>query len=250
MIQMIAANWKMYKNSTEARSMLTELATILKDTCPSNREIIIFPSFTALEAAYEVSQNIHGFAIGAQDIYPATEGAFTGAISPKMVRDCGSTWVLTGHSERRHIMGENNDMVHKKTAFALESSLRVIACIGETLDEREKGKLKNILTTQLESIFTGIPTDKVSSMVIAYEPVWAIGTGKTANTDDIIEAHAIIRELLQKILGDKGTNVRILYGGSVKPENASEILTLTNVNGLLVGGASLKADSFAKIITA
>jgi triosephosphate isomerase len=168
-----------------------------------------------------------------------------------MILDAGAAWVLTGHSERRHILHENNTFVGQKTSFALACGLNVIACVGETLEEREAGKLYDVLTAQLNQTLAKLPTPlSPERLVIAYEPVWAIGTGKTANNEDIIEAHAIIRELLKDIIGTSVSQTRILYGGSVKAENASEIIKLENVDGLLVGGASLKAESFAKIICA
>ena len=251
MQQIIAANWKMFKNSAEARSMLSELSIKLNRNTPEDREVIIFPPFTILETSFEAGKEIKGISIGAQDIYPAQEGAFTGEISPQMVKDCGATWALTGHSERRHVIGESDTLIGQKTSFALASGLNVIACVGETLEQREAGELYNILAHQLQAALIKLPTPICSEcIVVAYEPVWAIGTGKTASIQDIIEAHAIIRELLKNILGVSVFATRILYGGSVKPENAAEILSLDNVDGLLVGGASLNADSFAKIILA
>ena len=251
MQQIIAANWKMFKNATEARSMILELSNKINGKTPENREVIIFPPFTVLETSFEAGKEIDGLLIGAQNIFPAQDGAYTGEISPQMVKDCGATWALTGHSERRHVMGESDTLVGQKTSFALASGLNVIACIGETLEQREAGELYAVLTSQLESALVKLPTPlNPECIVVAYEPVWAIGTGKTASMQDIIEAHAIIRELLKNILGVSVFETRILYGGSVKPENATEILSLDNVDGLLVGGASLNADSFAKIILA
>ncbi len=250
MNKIIAANWKMNKNSKEAAETIKELSALLNNSLPPKREVIIFPSFISLEAStHTLSSSVLQF--GAQDVYPAKDGAFTGEISPSMILDAGAAWVLTGHSERRHIIKEENTLVGQKTSFALASGLNVIACVGETLEEREAGKLYDILTTQLNQTLAKLPTPlSPERLVIAYEPVWAIGTGKTAQTEDIIEAHAIIRELLKDIIGTSVSQTRILYGGSVKPENAREILELDNVEGLLVGGASLKAESFAKIIQA
>ncbi len=251
MQQIIAANWKMFKNATEARSMISELSKELNGKIPENRKVIIFPPFTVLEASFEAGKEIDGLCIGAQDVFPAQEGAYTGEISPQMVKDCGATWALTGHSERRHVIGESDTLVAQKTSFALASGLDVIVCIGETLEQREAGELYDVLARQLHAALVKLPTPlNPECIVIAYEPVWAIGTGKTASTYDIIEAHAIIREHLKNIIGVSVFETRILYGGSVKPENASEILSLDNVDGLLVGGASLKADSFAKILLA
>ena len=251
MQQIIAANWKMFKSSSEAHSMILELSDKLNGTNLKNREVIIFPPFTALDASFNAAKEIEGLCIGAQDIFPAQEGAYTGEISPQMVKNCGATWTLTGHSERRHIIGESDTLISKKTSFALASDLNVIVCIGETLEQREAGELYNVLATQLQSALVKLPTPLTPEcIVIAYEPVWAIGTGKTASMQDIIEAHAIIREHLKNIIGVPVFETRIIYGGSVKPENAAQILSLDNVDGLLVGGASLDADSFAKIILA
>lgn len=248
MKKIIAANWKMNKNSKEAVETITELSAILKNSLPDEKEVIIFPPFISLEAS---THALSPFQFGAQDVYPAKDGAYTGEISPSMILDAGATWVLTGHSERRHILKEDNTFVGQKTSFALASGLNVIACVGETLEEREAGTLYDVLTAQLNQTLAKLPTPlSPERLVIAYEPVWAIGTGKTANNEDIIEAHAIIRELLKNIIGTSVSQTRILYGGSVKADNAPEIIKLENVDGLLVGGASLKADSFAKIICA
>lgn len=251
MHKIIAANWKMFKTSKEAASMITELSTHLNGTIPENRTVIIFTPFTALEKSAEVAQKIPTLAIGAQNIYPEKEGAFTGEISAHMIQSTGASWVLTGHSERRHIMGESDTFVGQKTSFALATGLHVIVCVGETEEEREQGELYNVIARQLYAALAKIPAPiNPEHIVIAYEPVWAIGTGKTANPEDIIEAHAIVREHLKSVLGTAAPIAKILYGGSVKPENATQILSLVNVDGLLVGGASLKAESFAKIVQA
>ena len=251
MKKLMAANWKMYKTGTEAVATVKEMAEILQGKAPEGREIIVFVPFTALEKASEAMSAIEGASTGAENMYPALEGAFTGEISPAMIKACGASWVLTGHSERRHILGESDDFVGEKTAFALANGLRVMLCIGETLEEREAGLLRNVLERQLKLGLKGVAADTpVESLAIAYEPVWAIGTGKTATTEDIVETHAICRELMREILGDKADKTPLLYGGSVKPANADSILALDNVDGVLVGGASLKADSFTQIINA
>ena len=251
MKKLMAANWKMYKTGTEAESTVKEMAALLNGKAPEGREIVIFAPFTALERTSEAMRAVEGAMTGAENVYPAVEGAFTGEISPIMIKSCGASWVLTGHSERRHILGESDELVGKKTAFALENGLRVMLCIGETLEERESGLLRNVLERQLKLGLKGVPSDTpAEALAIAYEPVWAIGTGKTATTDDIVETHAICRELMHEILGDKAAETPLLYGGSVKPANAGNILALDNVDGVLVGGASLKADSFTQIINA
>ena len=251
MKKLMAANWKMYKTSAEAVATVNEMAEILKGTAPEGREIAVFVPFTALEAASAAMKSIEGAATGAENVYPANEGAFTGEISPVMIKACGASWVLTGHSERRHILGESDEFVGEKTAFALQSGLRVMLCIGETLEERESGLLRNVLERQLKLGLKNVPAETpAEALAIAYEPVWAIGTGKTATNDDIVETHAICRELMREIMGAKADETPLLYGGSVKPANAGAILTLDNVDGVLVGGASLKADSFTQIINA
>ena len=244
----IAANWKMYKTRAEAEQTARELASLVP-ALPADRDVIVFAPFTALDAT------ARGFAstplqVGAQDLYPAMEGAFTGEISPAMIREAGASWVLAGHSERRHLLGDADDFVGKKTAFALEHGLGVILCVGETLEEREAGQLENILRSQLETGLRGLEHVDPKRLAIAYEPVWAIGTGKVASSADILEAHAMIRTLLGERLGSPAAHLAILYGGSVKPDNACEILALDNVNGLLVGGASLQAASFSRIVHA
>lgn len=251
MKKLMAANWKMYKTGAEAVATVKEMAGLLNGQAPEGREIIVFVPFTALERASGAMEAIRGAMTGAENVYPAAEGAFTGEISPAMIRACGASWVLTGHSERRHILGESDALVGEKTAFALASGLRVMLCIGETLEERECGLLRNVLERQLRLGLKDVPADTpVESLAIAYEPVWAIGTGKTATTEDIVETHAICRGLMREILGDRADSTPLLYGGSVKPANAGSILALDNVDGVLVGGASLKADSFTQIINA
>ena len=251
MKKLMAANWKMYKTGAEAVATVNEMAEILKGAAPEGREIAVFVPFTALEAASAAMKSIEGASTGAENVYPALEGAFTGEISPVMIKACGAAWVLTGHSERRHILGESDEFVGEKTAFALQNGLRVMLCIGETLEERESGLLRNVLERQLKLGLKNVPAETpAEALAIAYEPVWAIGTGKTATNDDIVETHAICRELMREIMGAKADETPLLYGGSVKPANAGSILTLDNVDGVLVGGASLKADSFTQIINA
>lgn len=250
MRSLVAANWKMYKTRAEARATARELVSIL-GSVPDGRDVVVFPPFTALASTSEGLAGLPGAAVGGQDVYPAREGAFTGEVSPAMLVDAGASWVLTGHSERRRVLGESPQFVGQKTAFALEQGLAVILCIGETLQERKEGLLEETLRLHLETGLekASLPED-LSRLVVAYEPVWAIGTGQVASEEDIVDAHARVRTLLKTILGAAGDEIRVLYGGSVKPENARGILGLDNVNGLLVGGASLQAKSFAQIIRA
>ena len=248
---LIAANWKMFKTGPEATATAASLAEKLGGACPSGREVLVFAPFTALEATAKAMNALSGAMVGAQNLYPAEEGAFTGEISPRMISACGATWVLTGHSERRHILGESNAFVGQKTGFALKHGLRVTLCVGETLAEREAGNLKDVLTEQLREGLADIPEGFTpDTLAVAYEPVWAIGTGKSAQTEDIVDAHRLVRGLLKKILGSQAVDIRVLYGGSVKPDNAAAILALDNVDGVLVGGASLQAENFIKIVTA
>ena len=244
---LIAANWKMYKTIAEARDTAAALSlTVPQVAC----DVLIFPPFTALAATRE-GLTLPGAAVGGQDVYPATEGAFTGEIAPAMLMDAGCEWVLTGHSERRSILGESPDFVGRKASCALDAGLKVMLCIGETLQERESGQLAAVLARQLESGLRDMrDTLSAEQLAIAYEPVWAIGTGKTATSEDIVASHMVIRNLLTTLRGNMGRDIRILYGGSVKPGNARDILALDNVCGLLVGGASLQAESFAEIIRA
>ena len=214
---------------------------------PDDRKVVIFPPATALDIVTGASMG--RFETGIQNFYPAENGAFTGEISPAMVHDCGGQWALCGHSERRHIFNEPDELISRKVNFALAHDLKVMLCVGETLEERESGHLNAVLMRQLTSALSGQSSETaVSSIAIAYEPVWAIGTGKTAGPAEIKEAHELIRGDLRTMFASACTELPILYGGSVKPSNAREILGLDNVDGVLVGGASLEAKSFLAII--
>jgi triosephosphate isomerase len=251
MKKLIAANWKMFKTRREAVQTISGMITNILSNSLEDRELVVFAPFTALQACADIL-NAEASAVplflGAQDVYPAKEGAFTGEISPVMLLDCSCTWVLTGHSERRHVLGESNDFVGKKTAFAMANGLDVVLCIGETLAEREAGKLEQVLSEQISVGIADVPKDiKANRLVFAYEPVWAIGTGKVAGPAEILEAHALARKLVKKHFPLQHEQMRILYGGSVKADNAGQIIKLDNVDGLLVGGASLEVESFTKI---
>ncbi len=250
MNKLIAANWKMYKTIGEAVDTVKDL-TRLAGSLPDNREVLIFPPFTAIAAVSAALGVRPGYFVGGQDVYVKPEGAFTGEISPGMLKDAGCDYALTGHSERRHVLGESDELVGEKTAFALKSGLRAILCIGEKLDEREAGSLEKVLKRQLTAGLAGLPANTpAQNIAIAYEPVWAIGTGKVAGPEEIKDAHALVRKLLTALIPGIAQNVRILYGGSVKADNAKEILAIDNVNGLLVGGASLQAATFKDIVLA
>ncbi|SNR59080.1 triosephosphate isomerase [Humidesulfovibrio mexicanus] len=247
---LFAANWKMHKTRAEANQTARDLVRLVS-ALPAGREALLIPPFTAIDATLHGLGGASGFQVGAQDFYPAAHGAFTGEVSPAMLLDAGARWALTGHSERRHVIGESDAFVGQKTAFGLAQGLGVILCVGETMEERKAGQLKDVLIRQMEQGLQNVPQDiSPERLCLAYEPVWAIGTGLVAGPEEILEAHALVRRLLEGILGSGARSVRILYGGSVKPDNASEIIALDNVEGVLVGGASLKADDFSRIVLA
>ena len=247
---LMAANWKMNKTRAEAVDTLTRLAAQLSGLS-ADRECAVFAPFTALSACTETLGENDRIRLGGQNCYPAKDGAFTGECSPAMLLDAGCAWVLTGHSERRAIFGESDAFIGKKTAFALENGLKVVLCIGETLEERDSGQLAAVLERQLREGLAGIDAAiPAPDLAVAYEPVWAIGTGRVAGPQEIVEAHTMVRSFLNQRFPAQGNDLRILYGGSVKPENAGEIIRLDNVNGVLVGGASLQAESFSRIALA
>lgn len=247
---LMAANWKMYKTRQEAASTIKELVSLVSGM-PEDREAAVFAPFPLLQTCAETLGGCKGISLGGQNCYPANEGAFTGETSPAMLLDCGCTHVLTGHSERRSLFGESDAFIGQKTAFAIKNGLKVVLCVGESLEQRDGGKLEEVLMRQLqaglEDVRDGVPPEELA---IAYEPVWAIGTGRVAGPEEIVESHAIVRTFLKMRFPLQGQHLRILYGGSVKPENAAEIVGLDNVNGVLVGGASLQAGSFSRIVLA
>ena len=246
MKKIIAANWKMNETRAQGEALARSVAEGIA-SLPDDRKVVIFPPATALDIVTGASMG--RFETGIQNFYPAENGAFTGEISPAMVHDCGGQWALCGHSERRHIFNEPDELISRKVNFALAHDLKVMLCVGETLEERESGHLNAVLMRQLTSALSGQSSETaVSSIAIAYEPVWAIGTGKTAGPAEIKEAHELIRGDLRTMFASACTELPILYGGSVKPSNAHEILGLDNMDGVLVGGASLEAKSFLAII--
>ncbi len=251
MNKLFAANWKMHKTASEAGQTAAELLRLVSGSLKPGREVLILPPFTALAPVAEALRGAQNFFAGAQNFYPQKQGAFTGEVAPGMLLDLGAGFALTGHSERRHVLGETDEMVGQKTAFGLESGLSIILCVGEKIDERRAGQLAAVLERQLRAGVAAVPRDvQPARLAVAYEPVWAIGTGEVAGPTEILEAHALVRRLLVDIFGAAGMQMRILYGGSVKPDNASEIIALDNVDGVLVGGASLKADDFSRIVLA
>lgn len=242
----IAGNWKMYKTIKEGQELVNALNRELYNI--ENIDIVVCPPYTLLSCLADMltSSNI---ALGAQDLFWEDEGAFTGEVSAKMLKDAGCNFVLIGHSERRQYFGETNDSVNKKIKAALRHGLAPIVCIGETLKEREAKLTFKVLEGQLINGLSGINEEEVSKIIIAYEPVWAIGTGKTATSAQAEEAHKYIRDLFVKLYGGEiAEGIRIQYGGSVKPENITEISREPDVDGALVGGASLDGNSFTEIV--
>ena len=244
----IAGNWKMNLLVGDALSLVEELKELLAEV--TDVEIVVCPPYTAL---YPVGQALAGstIALGGQDCYPVENGAYTGEISPSMLKDAGCAWTIVGHSERRRYFDETDDFLNRKLKFALASELKVMFCVGETLEEREAGEMDDVLRRQVREGLEGLREADFGRLLIAYEPVWAIGTGLTATPDQADEAHGFVRALVREQYGDTvSEGLRIQYGGSVKPENAVELMEKSNVDGALVGGASLKAESFASIVKA
>lgn len=245
----VAANWKMNMTASEAADYHHTLCLEIGEL--SGVEIVIAPPFTAIPKLSELIGASDRLRLGAQNLYHEKHGAFTGEISAAMLREHFVRYVIIGHSERRQLFGETDELVHKKVAAALASELRPILCVGETLQERQAGKEKAVIERQLESALRGVKLHDFGDLVIAYEPVWAIGTGVNATPEQAQEAHAFIRECLAAFLGaEAAPKVRIQYGGSVKPSNAKEILQQPDVDGALVGGASLDPRGFAQIVRA
>lgn len=242
----IAGNWKMHKTIGEAIDLVNLLKRSLYDI--AEIEILVCPPFTALSDVHEVTLDTN-IALGAQDCYWEKSGAFTGEIACAMLKDAGCAYVIIGHSERRQFFGETNGTVNKKVKAALAEGLKPIVCVGEKLEERKAGKAFDVIRDHVENSLAGLSADEMRRIVIAYEPVWAIGTGVNATKEEAQEAHRYIRGLLAKMHGDEVAKaIRIQYGGSVKPENIKELISQEDVDGALVGGASLKADSFIAIV--
>ena len=242
---LVAGNWKMHKTLAEAAALAREIRQGYTETMKA--EIVLAPPFTALTI---VAQEISGSAVrlAAQDMFWEKQGAYTGAISPLMLKDAGCQLVIIGHSERRQYFGETDDTVNKKIKAALENGLAPIVCIGETLAQREAQETMTVITSQLTKGLKGLAPEELSRLIIAYEPVWAIGTGRTATPDQAQEVHSVIRgQLVAQAGAQVAQGLRILYGGSVTPDNIRELAQAPDIDGALVGGASLKADSFLKI---
>ena len=239
----IAGNWKMYKTIEEATTFVETLPPLVGK---SQAAVYLAVPFTALHAVASLKGP---FTIGAQNMHDAAEGAFTGEVSGAMLREAGAHFVILGHSERRHIFHESNAFINKKVKRALKEGLEPIVCVGETLEAHEAGETEAVLKDQLLGSLEGLSPEEVVKLIIAYEPVWAIGTGKVAHPDDAEAAHKYIRRVIGEKWGEKvAEGLVIQYGGSVKPDNAAALLIKSDVDGLLVGGASLSAESFSQII--
>lgn len=243
---LIAGNWKLNKTVGESLAMVNRLKEEVAGV--SDIDIVVAPVFTSL-ASVAVAVAGSNIAVAAQNCYPDSAGAFTGEVSPPLLRDAGCRYVIVGHSERRQLFGESNQFINRKVQAVLKDGLTVILCIGETLEEREGGRMFEVLSGQLREGVSGLSTEAMKGVAIAYEPVWAIGTGRTASDAQAQEAHAFIRGLLKEIFGEAtAAEVRILYGGSVKPDNVDGLMAQPDIDGTLVGGASLKAEDFARIV--
>ena len=242
----IAGNWKMNKTASEAKALVEELKGKVKDI--TSVEIVVCPPFTSLDAAVKAAAGSN-VKVGAQNIHWAENGAFTGEISAQMLKECGVEYVIIGHSERRQYFGETDETVNKRLKAALSTGLKPMVCVGELLEDREGGNTEKVLFTQLEGGLAGISAEQMEKIVIAYEPVWAIGTGKTATPEMADATHCYIRQQLGDMFGqDVAAKTRIQYGGSMKADNAASLVAQPNIDGGLIGGASLKADSFADLI--
>ncbi len=244
----VAGNWKMNNLVGESVALAEALKPLVAGT--TTVDIAVCPTYVSL---YAVGKAVAGsnIQLGAQDAYIKESGAYTGEISPKMLLDVGCTWTIIGHSERRHILGETDAFLNEKLRFALASGLKVMFCIGELLEERKSGAMQSVLERQVVKGLEGLTAADLENVVIAYEPVWAIGTGETATPDQAEEVHVFVRGLVEKSFGSvAAAAMRIQYGGSVKPDNAADLIARENIDGFLVGGAALKADSFAAIVNA
>jgi len=246
-INVIAGNWKMNNDLNESKDLITKLLAGLKNT-NVNCEVVICPPFTSLS---ELSSMVKGSKIklGAQNLHQEENGAFTGEVSAKMLLSSGCEFVIVGHSERRNIFMEGDELLNKKIQRAIKNNLKPIFCVGELLEEREKNITNKVIESQLLNGLDGFSVEELKNLIIAYEPVWAIGTGKTATPQQAEEVHLFIRNLIEKRFSKEfADNLRILYGGSVKPDNSRDLLSQKNIDGALVGGACLNADSFLSII--
>ncbi len=242
----LAGNWKMNLDLRQAKSLSEDIREAVSGV--TDRDIALFPTFISIASMAEAMDGSH-VKVGGQNIYFENEGAFTGEISAQILRSAGATYVILGHSERRHIMGEDNATVNRKMKAALGAGLSPILCVGETLQEREGGTTADVITCQVTEGLQGITKENMAHCTIAYEPVWAIGTGKTATPEMAQETHALIRGVVLELFDRSvAEDLRIQYGGSVKPENVDQLMSMEDIDGALVGGASMNAESFARIV--
>jgi triosephosphate isomerase len=247
----LAANWKMHKTRGEAQTFVVELQSRFPDGLPEGVEVVLCPPFTAIEELVGRRRGVlGGYRIAAQNMHEEPEGAFTGEVSAAMLLDVGATDVILGHSERRQYFNESDEALSRKVPAALRADLRPILCVGENEAQRDSDETEGILTRQTEADLADVDDDRLAEVVIAYEPIWAIGTGRTATPEQAQEACALIRGLIETRSSEAAAAIRILYGGSVKPGNAAELIALPDVDGALVGGASLDPGDFAAIVEA
>jgi len=245
---LIAGNWKMHKTPDETEGFIREFTRAYSGD--PRVEVLLIPPFTSLERAGRLLAGT-GISLGAQDVYHADEGAYTGEVSPRMLMACGCSYVIVGHSERRALFHEDDTVVNRKLRAAVSAGLSPILCVGETLDEHRAGKVKEKITRQLSADLAGVGQEDLKRVVIAYEPIWAIGTGETATPEEAQGTIKMIRDWIEENYdASAAEGIRILYGGSVKPENAASLLSQPDIDGALVGGASLNPDSFAQIARA
>ena len=241
----IAGNWKMNMTPAEAKELISALIPLVQG---AEADVVICPPYLAIPTAAELVKGTN-IALGAQNIHWAEKGAFTGEISAKMLKEVGVSYAIIGHSERRQYFGETDETVNMRTKAAIAAGITSIICVGESLEERETGKTEAIVSAQAEKALAGIEAEDVKALVIAYEPIWAIGTGKTATKEQANETIACIRETVKKLYGEETAEaVRIQYGGSMNPKNAAELMAMPEIDGGLIGGASLKAEDFSKVV--
>jgi triosephosphate isomerase len=246
----VAGNWKMNTDSHNSVSLAKSIASGCSEIAGHSVDVAVCPPFVYLQVVAK-ALSASSIAVGAQDLYFEQNGAFTGEISASMLKDIGCVYVLCGHSERRHIIGETDELINKKVAAAISGGLLPILCVGELIEERQAERTSEVVSRQITAGLAGLSTEKVSAVTIAYEPVWAIGTGLTATPQQAQQVHALIRKLLGEIYDSSlAEEIRIQYGGSVKPDNAVDLMCQQDIDGLLVGGASLKKDDFLAIIRA
>ena len=244
----VAGNWKMNTDSHSSVDLAKRVASGSSQVAGQGVSVAVCPPFVYLQSVAK-ALSASSVAVGAQDVYFEPKGAFTGEISASMLKDIGCTYALCGHSERRHVIGETDELVNKKVAAAIGGGLLPILCVGELLAEREASQTEEVVSRQLKVGLAGLGAEKVSAVTIAYEPVWAIGTGRTATPQQAQDVHSFVRKLITEFYDNQlAEEIRILYGGSVKPNNSADLMSQPDIDGLLVGGASLSADDFVAII--